>query len=150
MGNRILINRDNVTPTGGNDLFTYVSAAARRARLQQFTAVGAGITSAAQRFTVARADTAGVTGGGAITATKFDHAEQPAVVGTINTTWTTQPVINANNGEQVGFNALGGSNRWVPPKGVGLEVRNGENLSFRANSGPTWQAVSASAVIEED
>jgi hypothetical protein len=150
MGNRILVNRDNVTPTGGNDLFTYVSASARRARLRQFTAVGAGTTSAAQRFTVARADTAGITPGGAITPTKFDHSEQAAAVGVIDTTWGTQPVINANNGEQVGFNALGGSNRWVPPGGAGLEVRNAENLSFRANSGPTWQAVSASAVIEED
>lgn len=150
MGNRILINRDNITPTGGNDIFTYVSASARRARLQQFTAGGAGATSAAMRFTVARADTAGVTPGGAITPTKFDHSEQAAAVGVINTTWGTQPVINANNGEQVPVNSLGGGNRWVPPKGSGLEVRNGENLSFRANSGPTWQAMSCSAVIEED
>jgi hypothetical protein len=50
----------------------------------------------------------------------------------------------------IGWNALGGANRYIPPKGYIFEARNGENISVRAPSGPTYQAMSISVLIEED
>jgi hypothetical protein len=60
-----------------------------------------------------------------------------------------QPTIDTHT-EILGFNALGGANRWIPPKGSAVEARNAENISIRATAGVTFQALSVSAVVEED
>ncbi len=52
--------------------------------------------------------------------------------------------------EIIGFNALGGANRWIPPKGSGLEARNGQLISFRCQAGTTPQSMSLSVIVEED
>jgi hypothetical protein len=109
---------------------------------------GRGTTSAAQQLQVGRS-TGGTTAGGAITPSKADHTDQPAANFTTATTWSAQPTLETNY-EVVGWNALGGANRWIPPKGYIMEARNGENISVRAPSGPTYQAMSFSVVIEED
>ena len=148
MGNRYIIARDNVTPTGGQDVLTVISATGRRVRVCEISVVGRGSSSAAQQFQVGRS-TAGTTPGGAITPGKADHTEQPAAALTTATTWAAQPTPETNY-EVVGWNALGVPNRWIPPKGSILEARNGECISIRAPTGPTYQAVSFSAVVEED
>lgn len=151
MGQRYVISRDNITPTGGQDIITVVTASGRRARLIDVQVVGAGSSSAAQRLLAGRS-TAGTTGGGAITPSKAEHTEQPAAASTVNTTWSVQPTLETN-AHVVGWNALGGINKWQTqpgrPNGI-VEARNGENISIRAPSGPTFQAVSVSITVEED
>jgi hypothetical protein len=145
---RYIIARDNVTPVGGNDVLTCISGANRRIRVAEISVAGRGSSSAAQQLQVGRS-TAGTTPGGAITPGKADHIDQPAANFTTATTWSAQPTLETNY-EVVGWNALGGANRWIPPKGAMLEARNGENISIRAPSGPTYQGTSISVVIEED
>jgi hypothetical protein len=148
MGNKYLVSRDNVTPTGGNDLITIVTASNRRARILEVAVNGRGSTSAPLEVIVGTSS-GGTTGGGGITPDKFEHVDQPAAASTVNTTWSVQPTI-ATNVVKLGFNALGGANRWIPPGGKGIEARNGANISIRATNGPTWQAMSVSIVYEED
>lgn len=149
MGNRYSIKRENFTPTAANDTLTIISASTRRVRVLQVTVGGLGTTSAAQQINVSRS-TVGTTPGGAITPSKFEHTEQPAMVSTTATTWATQPTLETN-GVVLGWNALGGSIIWNAPAGGNkIEARNGENISIRAPSGPTYQACSVSAIIEED
>jgi len=145
---RYIIARDNVTPVGGNDVLTCISGANRRIRVAEISVAGRGSSSAAQQLQVGRS-TGGTTPGSAITPGKADHVDQPAANFTTATTWAAQPTLETNY-EVVGWNALGGANRWIPPKGSMLEARNGENISIRAPSGPTYQATSISVVIEED
>jgi hypothetical protein len=148
MGNRYTVARDNVTPTGGQDLLTCISGAGRRIRLVEVSVAGRGTSSAAQQIQVARSS-GGTTPGGAITPSKADHTDQPAANFTTSTTWAAQPTLETNY-EVVGWNALGGANRWIPPGGKIFEARNGEEISVRAPSGPTYQAMSFSVVIDED
>lgn len=148
MGNRYIVTRDNITPTGGQDVVTIVSASGRRVRLIEVSVNGRGGTSAAQQLIAARSS-GGTSGGGGITPNKFEHTDQPSAVSTVNTTWSGQPTLDTN-GEAIGWNALGGANRWVPPKGYGVEARNAENISIRAPSGPTYQACTLSVVFDED
>lgn len=145
---RYVVSRDNVTPTGGQDVLTLISPANRRLRVAEISVVGRGSTSAAQQLIASRS-TAGTTPGGAITPSKADYTDQPAATFTTATTWAAQPTPETN-GEIIGWNALGGPNRWIPPKGTMLEARNGECVSIRAPSGPTYQAMSISVVVEED
>lgn len=151
MGQRYVVHRDNVTPVGGQDLLTYITASGRRARLIALDLVGAGSSSAAQRLLAGRS-TGGTTPGGAITPSKAEHTEQPAAASTTATTWAAQPTLETN-AHVVGWNALGGANKWTTqpgrPNGI-VEARNGENISIRAPSGPTYQAMSFSATFEED
>lgn len=151
MGNRYTVHRDNVTPTGGQDALSLISGANRRIRLISLKVNGRGSTSAAQQFIVSRA-TAGTTPGGAITPSKGEHSEQPAANFTTATTWAAQPTPETN-GEVLGWNALGGVNQLTVQAGRPggyIEARNGEVISIRAPSGPTYQAVTFSAVVEED
>ena len=148
MGNRYIIARDNVTPTGAQDVLTCISGSSRRIRVVEVSVAGRGSSSAAQQLQVGRS-TAGTTPGAAITPGKADYSDQPAANFTTATTWVAQPTLETNY-EVVGWNALGGANRWIPPKGTLLEARNGENISIRAPSGPTYQATSFSVIIEED
>jgi len=145
---RYAVSRDNVTPVGGQDVLTIITSASRRARIVEISVAGRGSSSAAQQLQVGRS-TAGTTPGGAIVPSKFDNTDQPAANFTTATTWAAQPTLETNY-EVVGWNALGGANRWIPPRGVALEARNAETISVRAPSGPTYQAMSLSAVIEED
>src|SRR5262245_6956732 len=146
MGNRYIVSRENITPTATNDALTCISGANRRIRVVQVSVRGAGTSSAQQGFQIGRS-TGGTTPGGAITPSKADHTDQPAANFTTATTWSVQPTLETNF-EVMGWNALGGANRWVPPKGTMFEARNGENISIRAPTGPTYQAVSFSVVIE--
>jgi hypothetical protein len=148
MGNRYTIARDNHTPTGGNDSLTIISGASRRVRLISVNVAGRGSSSASQQIQVGRS-TGGTTPGGAITPSKGDHTDLPAATFTTATTWAAQPTLETNY-DVVGWNALGGANRYPAPGGKYFEARNGENISIRAPSGPTYQAMSFSVVIEED
>jgi len=150
MGQRYTVHRV-VTPTADQDIFTLTSAANRRIRLIELSVTGGGTTSAAQRVHIQNA-TAGTTPGGGITPGKAEHVDQPAAGFTAPTTWVAQPTL-AGQPIPVGWNALGGINRWVTPPGrpQGMfEARNGEHSSIRAPSGPTYQSAAFTAVVEED
>lgn len=151
MGQRYTVSRENITPTAGQDIITLISATARRIRLVSCNVRGAGTSSAQQGLQIAMNAT-GTTPGGAIVPSKAEHSEQPAATFTTATTWSAQPTL-ATNFEVVGWNALGGVNRWVTPPGKPqgmFEARNGDVISIRAPSGPTYQAMSISVVVEED
>jgi hypothetical protein len=151
MGNRYIVKQQNITPTAGNDILTILSVTGRRGRVIEVSVAGRGTSSAAQQIEVGRS-TGGTTGGGAVTPGKFDHTDEPAAAFTYDTTWSVQPTLDTNS-EVIGWNALGGANRWIPPKGSGLEFRGAgtvEQISFRASAGVTFQAMSLSTIIEED
>lgn len=149
MGNRYTVVQSNITPTAGSDIITIVSPANRRARVVEVSVAGRGTTSAAQQVELARS-TIGTSGGGALTPSKFEHSDQPAAASVVNTTWSVQPTIETHR-IVMGFNALGGAFRWTAPQGKNaIEARNGENISLRASSGVTFQAISVSVVFEED
>lgn len=151
MGNRYTISRSAHTPVATQDSLTIISAANRRVRIVSLRGSGNGASSASQRFQIGRS-TGGTTPGGAIVASKTGHAEEPAAVFTTATTWAAQPTLETNV-EEVGWNALGGPVQWLTPPGApqgSFEARNGENISIRAPTGPTYQACSFSVVVEED
>lgn len=151
MGNRYIVSRDNVTPSGGSDLITIVAPSNRRVRIIEVSVAGRGTSSAAQQVQVS-SSTAGTTPSSPITPTPFGQSEQPTAAASVYTAWAVQPTLtNSGAGSEIiGFNALGGANRWIPPGGAALEVRNGACISVRATSGPTWQNASVSVVYEED
>ena len=151
MGNRYVVKQQLITPTAGNDIVTITSISSRRGRLIEVTVAGRGTTSAAQQIEIGRS-TGGSTGGGAQTPGKFDHTDEPAAVFTYNTTWASQPTLDAHS-EVLGWNALGGGGRWVPPRGSAFEIRGAatpEQLSIRASAGVSFQQASLSLVFEED
>lgn len=151
MGLRYVVKQQNVTPTAGNDILTIVSAANSRIRLVKVSVAGRGSSSAAQQIEFGRS-TGGTTGGGAVTPSKYDSQDIPAAASTVDTTWAAQPTLDTNT-EVLGWNALGGANQWsgLTRGGStnGIEVRNGDNISFRASAGVTFQAMSLSVVYEE-
>lgn len=146
MGTRYLV-RLTVTPVAGEDVMTLVSAANRRMRPIQVAIAGVGTTSAAQRLHLCRS-TGGTTGGGALTPNEAGHTDQVAAVTVVNTTWAAQPTPETHM-VPLGFNALGGAIIYNVPRDA-LECRNGENISLRANTGVTYQAVDVSILFEED
>lgn len=151
MGQRYTVSRNAITPTAGNDALTLISAANRRIRIVSLNVKGGGTSSAQQELQISQNPT-GTTPGGAIVPSKAEHSDQPAATFTTATTWAAQPT-QATNFEVVGFNALGGANRWTTPPGKPqgmFEARNGEVISIRAPTGPTYQACSFSVVVEED
>lgn len=149
MGNRYLVSRDGVTPVANQDLLTIVSPSGRRIRLLQVV-LGGKHTSSANLMALVGRSTGGATPGGALTPAKFDHTEQPAAASTVNTTWGTQPTMEASQ-VPLAFNAMGGLAIWNAPKGAGLEARNGENISIRwPTTGATPQPCSVAAIFEED
>lgn len=151
MGNRYIVKQQAVTPTAGNDIITVIAASNRRGRVIEISVAGRGTSSAMQQIEVGRS-TSGTTGGGSLTPGKFDHTDEPAAAFTYDTTWSVQPTLDTHS-EVIGWNALGGANRWIPPKGSGFEIRGAataEQLSIRASSGVTFQPMSLSMVFEED
>lgn len=152
MGNRYVITKDNVTPTAGNDLFTIVTTTGKRVRLLEFRIAGLGTSSAHQRVIIARS-TGGTTGSSALTPVGYYSSDTPAAVLSVYTGWTTQPTRDAH-GHVVAWNALGGSNVWRPLDSAGaVEARGNatlENISVYAPSGLTVQALSWSAIYDED
>ena len=150
MGNRYLVARDNVTLTGGQDALTIISGTGRRIRLVSISVAGRGTSSAAQQFQIGRS-AAGTTPGGPIVPSKDGHSDQVASNFTTATTWSVQPVLETNY-EVVGWNALGSGHRaaWGGPQQPKIEARNGECISIRAPTGPTYQPASFSVVVEED
>jgi hypothetical protein len=151
MGNRYVVKQQNVLPVAGTDIVTIIAVTQRRGRVVEVSVAGRGVSSAAQQIEVGRS-TGGSTGGGAITPGKFDHTDEPVAAFTYNTTWGTPPALDANS-EVIGWNALGGANRWIPPKGSGFEFRGAatlEQISVRASTQVTWQNASISVVVEED
>ena len=151
MGQRYVVSRENITPTATQDILTLISAASRRIRLISVNIRGAGTSSAQQGLQIAMNPT-GTTPGGAIVPSKAEHTDQPAATFTTSTTWAVQPAL-ATNFDVLGWNALGGVNRWTTPPGRpngSFEARNGDVISIRAPSGPTYQASSISCVGEED
>lgn len=151
MGQRYTVSRENITATASQDIITCISAANRRIRIVSCNVRGAGSSSAQQGLQIAMNPT-GTTPGGAIVPSKAEHTDQPAATFTTATTWAVQPAL-ATNFDVMGWNALGGINRWTTPPGrpQGMfEARNGDVISIRAPSGPTYQAMSISVMIEED
>ena len=151
MGNRYIVQLELAAPTKNEAVLEIIPAASRRARVCEVTVGGRGTSSAYQRASVVRATTAG-TGSSTTTPVKFDHVEQPAAASTVNTAWSGQPTEEAH-GEEMTWNALGGSNRWLAPKGSALEATGtGDSIViFIPNdSGLTTQAMSLSVVFEED
>lgn len=152
MGNRYIIDRNNVTPANTtDDILTIRSAANRRLRILAVYANGQGASSAPQGLVVSRTSAVGTTPGGAITPDKADHNDQPAAAFTTATTWAVQPTP-LTSGVTLSWNALGGKDQWTATqftKGM-FEARNAEELSIRPAAGTTPQAMSLSVVVEED
>jgi len=151
MGQRYTVSRLAFTATAGQDILTGISGANRRLRLVSVNVTGRGSSSAPQVVHLSRGAT-GTTPGGAITPDKAEHADQPAATFTTATTWAAQPAL-ITNPIPVGFNALGGINRWVTepgrPQGM-MESRNGDVISLRCAAGSTPQSADYSATFEED
>lgn len=145
---KYVVRLSNTTATAGNDIITIVSPANRRVRISEISVGGRGTTTAPQEIIVSRSGS-GTTGGGALTPSKFDHAEQPAAASTVFTSWSAQPTRDGH-GEVIIWNALGGANRWIPVAAKGIEARNGEYISVQMAGSTTPQAMSISVVFEED
>jgi hypothetical protein len=86
------VQRSNVALSLSNDFFTIISAAARSFGILEIDFQGMGNASGANECGIYRVATAGVTGGGAITPAPVSPTS-PAFTGTVNTTWSTQPVV---------------------------------------------------------
>lgn len=147
MGNPYWVMRENVTPTANSDVLTLISASSRRLRLLGVSVRGAGSSSAQQGLSIFLS-TAGTTPGGAITPSPAKYTTQPAAVFTTATTWVAQPG-RATNGYQVGWNAQGGAFAKDFTPGL-FEAYNGGCISIYASTNPTYQAMSLSALVEED
>ncbi len=123
MGNRYVTKSRNVTPTAGSSVtIITVQANSRRVRVVEIAVAGNGTTSAYQQIEVGRGSSGtSVAGSGVVTPNKFDHTDVPAAACSYLTLASSSAVDT--NTEVIGWNALGGANRWIPPKGSGLECR---------------------------
>lgn len=122
MGFRYSLSRSNIALSTSNDSLTIISAAARSLLITEVSVGGMGTASAANELGVFRCTAAGTTGGGALTAVKF-NTNAPSPVFTNFTTWTGQPTVDAAGPViRLPFNANGGTYRWVAPPGGGIEV----------------------------
>lgn len=133
-----------------NDLLTITPASNRRIQIIEISVCGMGTASAANELGVYDVTTAGVTGSGALTPTKLDRFA-PAAASTVNTGWTTQPVVGGKL-LALGVNANGGIYRWVARPGEEINVTGGATtnfqLSFRSATGTS--NVSVHVVFSED
>ncbi len=119
----------NTALSTSNDIMTFTPAANRRIQIIEVSVGGMGTASAANELGVFDVTTAGVTGGGALTPTKLDRFA-PSAASTVNTTWTTQPVVG---GEILGLpvNANGGIYRWVARPGEEINVTGSATTNFQ-------------------
>ena len=134
---KFTINRQNVAVTNGNDILTIVAGTGKRIKLLRCSVTANGTASGTQNIVqVARAGTAGAAGGGAITAQPI-FAGAAAAISVVNTTWTTQPVVNANAGFAFNLSSNGAirTEQWVVEDAI--ELAPTENLSIRSISGVT-------------
>ena len=134
---KFTINRQNVAVTNGNDLLTIVAGTGKRIKLLRCAVTANGTASGTQNIVqVARASTVGATGGGAITPQPV-FAGAAAGISLVNTTWTTQPVVNANAGFAYNLSSNGAirTEQWLPEDAI--ELAPTENLSIRSISGST-------------
>ena len=134
---KFTVNRQNVTVTNGNDILTVVAGAGKRIKLLRCAITANGTASGTQNIVqVARAGTAGAAGGGAITPQPIFNGAA-AAISVVNTTWTTQPVVNTNAGYAYNLSSNGAirTEQWLPEDA--LELAPTENLSIRSVSGST-------------
>lgn len=115
------------------DLMTLVSAANRRTKVHSITIGGLATASAANSVMVQRSS-AGVTPGGAITPEKT-ATDAPAAATVVNTTYATAPTLAGSPLLRLPVNSNGGVIRWTAYPGRELEIRNGEMLSLRSETG---------------
>lgn len=127
-------------------MMTVIPASSRKIWLIEVSLCGMGSASAPNELGVYRS-TAGTTGGGAITASKF-CTDAPTAGSTVDTTWSVQPTL----GQKVlalGVNANGGIYRWVARPGEEIEFRQAvDQISLRSATGTS--AVSVFIVVIED
>ncbi len=83
-----------------------------------------------------------------LTPNKFDHTEVPSAACSYIALASSQ-VVDSHT-EVIGWNALGGANRWIPPKGSGIECHNSEQIAIFGSPNMTPQAMSISVITEED
>ena len=134
---KFTINRQNVTVTNGNDIFTLIAGTGKRIKLLRCAVTANGTASGTQNIVqVARATTAGVTGGGPLTPQPV-FAGAAAAVSVINTTWATQPVVSANAGFAYNLSSNGAirTEQWMVEDAIELAAT--ESLSIRSISGVT-------------
>lgn len=127
------VTRASTVLSTTNDLLTIISASSRRVRIIEISIGGMGTTSAANSVMVQRS-TGGTTGGGAITPEKT-IGDAPAASTVVNTTWAAQPSLSGTPLLRLPVNSNGGVYRWVARPGQEIELRNGEQLSIRSETG---------------
>lgn len=135
------VTRSSTALSTTNDLLTLKAASNRRTRVKAITVGGMGTTSAANSIIVARSGTTGTTPGGALTPA-LKRADDPASSTLVYTTWSAQPTLDSNPLLRLPVNANGGVFRWVAPPGQEIEIRNGEQLSFRSETGTSNVVIS--------
>lgn len=136
--------RGNFTLSTTADIFTYTSPASGQARVIEVYVGGEATTSAVNRISNQRS-TSGTTATNQTP--ELMSTRSPAAVGTAATTWTSQPTLSGNPWYQLGFNAFGGSDRWVSQPGAEFYLVNGEKASWRSASGTS--VVDFTMLIEE-
>lgn len=136
--------RGNFTLSTTADFCTLTSAAAGQARVLEVYFGGEATTSAVNRISMQRS-TSGATPTNQTP--ELMSTRSPAAAGTTATTWTTQPTLSGNPWYQLGFNAFGGSDRWVSQPGAEFYLVNGEKASWRAASGSS--VVDGTILFEE-
>lgn len=140
--------RANLTPTAGNDYFTFITAASRQARFLELIIGSEGTASAAARAVFQRS-TGGTTGGGAQTPEEFNQLSPASgAFSNIYTTWSAQPTLSGNPYLVFGWNALGGFIDWKAAPGEEVyQQGSSEQISFRNSAGTA--VVSVTAIFEE-
>lgn len=128
------------------DLATFIAAAAAQVRFIEIMIGGEQGTSSVVRWSALQRSTGGVTGGGAVTAEKF-NTRSPAATTVTNTTWGTQPTLSGNPMLSLAFNAFGGFIDWKAAPGEEIYIVNSEQISSRPAVGTA--AVSATFIFEE-
>lgn len=123
------VSVSNTPLSTSNDIMTFTPAANRRIQIVEISVAGMGTASAANELGVFDVTTAGVTGASPLTPTKLDRFA-PSAASTINTAWTTQPVVG---GEilALGVNANGGIYRWVARPGEEINVTGSATTNFQ-------------------
>jgi hypothetical protein len=123
-----------------NDIMTIVPAASTIIQIVEFTVAGCGTASSAAQINIYNITTAGTTGGGAITPSKFNPAYAPASGSTVSTTWSTQPTVGVII-VPLAVNGNGGIYRWVARPGEELYAIGGIaaalGFSIRASLAPS-------------